>query len=146
MISMKSSNNNLMIIVLSIHLSLLGLIGFDFLGIGIPIFRQLLGFLYLSFIPGYLIVKILKIGDLEPTETILYSVGLSISALMFIGFFLNLIPYIFTCSNPISLSSFIIVFTLLIIILMFFCYSRGIRSLDFDIVKAIDFLSPKVLV
>lgn len=145
MINMKGNYKSLIIIV-SIHLSLLGLIGFDILGIDIPILRQLLGFLYLSFVPGYLIVKILKIGDIEPTETVLYSVGLSISALMFIGFFLNITSRIFGYSNPISLSSFMIVFTFLILTLMFFYYSRGISSSDFEVIKSINFLSPKVLV
>jgi uncharacterized membrane protein len=70
MINMKGNSKSLIIIVLSIHLSLLGLIGFDTLGIDIPILRQLLGFLYLSFVPGYFIVKILKIGNIEPAETV----------------------------------------------------------------------------
>ena len=42
----------ILIVVVSIQLGLLGSIGLGFVGFDIPILRQILGFIYLIFIPG----------------------------------------------------------------------------------------------
>jgi uncharacterized membrane protein len=52
----------------------------------IPILRQVIGFLYVTFIPGYVVLKLLKIGNLGALQTVLFSSGLSIALLMFLGF------------------------------------------------------------
>ncbi len=45
----------------------------------IVVARQVVGFLYLTFIPGFVILKLLKQDDLGLAETALFSVGLSIA-------------------------------------------------------------------
>ena len=65
-------------VVLAIQFALWGVIGLDAMGLQIPILRQLIGFIYLTFIPGIIILRILKLHKLGNIETVLYTVGLSI--------------------------------------------------------------------
>ena len=68
----------------------------------IPIARQVIGFAYFTFVPGLVIVKLLKIDKLNDVETILFSVGLSIVFLMLIGLFVNELGSLFSFSKPLS--------------------------------------------
>ncbi len=61
----------------------------DWVGISTYPIRQIVGFLCITFMPGYLILNILKINKLNMLERMLYSVGLSISFVMFTGLLLN---------------------------------------------------------
>ncbi len=54
-----------------------------------PIARQVLGFVFLSFVPGYLLLRVLRFSDYSPLDRVLFSLGLSISFVMFVGFFVN---------------------------------------------------------
>lgn len=57
-----------------IQIAMLGLIGLD-----IPILRQVIGFLYLTFVPGVVILRLLKIHRLGGAESILLSTGISLT-------------------------------------------------------------------
>ena len=96
------NSKKLLIVIISLQLAFLGLIALDSLGLGIPILRQVLGFLYLTFVPGILLLGILRINNLSTTETILYSVGLSLSFLMFTGTLINFLYPLIGISRPIS--------------------------------------------
>ena len=74
-------------VVLAIQFALWAVIGLDAVGLQIPILRQFIGFIYLTFIPGILILCVLKLHKLGNIETLLYTVGLSLASLMFTGFF-----------------------------------------------------------
>ncbi len=56
-----------------------------FLFFDVPIARQAVGILYLTFVPGYVFSKLLKLDNLEAIETILFSVGFSVAFLMLSG-------------------------------------------------------------
>jgi len=98
---------NLLTLILAIQLAVIGLSILDYFkfceyyGL-ILMIKQLLYFVYLTFIPGFIILEILQIRNLEFSEILLFSVGLSLSFLMFIGFFVNFILIIFGVKNPIS--------------------------------------------
>jgi len=47
--------------ILAIHFLLIGAIGLDYVGFSTSILRPTIGFIYLTFIPGYLIVRIIKL-------------------------------------------------------------------------------------
>lgn len=110
--------------VLSIQLAVWGAVGLDALGINIPIMRQVIVFIYLSFIPGYLILRILKIHKLSTVETLLYAVGLSLSFTMLSGVLINSVCPIFGFKKPISSLPLIISISTEIIILCIICYLR----------------------
>ena len=57
--------------------------------LNIPFLRQILGFLFLTILPGLLIFHILKLNKIESIEKFVLSVGLSISFIMFFGLLLN---------------------------------------------------------
>ena len=57
--------------------------------LNIPFLRQIIGFIFLTFLPGLLILQILKLNKTDSTEKFVLSVGLSISFLMFFGLLLN---------------------------------------------------------
>jgi uncharacterized membrane protein len=68
----------------------------------VPIVRQVVGFIYLTFIPGIVLIKAFKLNHMDLTETILFSVGLDIALLMFVGFFLNGLLFAAGFSSPLT--------------------------------------------
>jgi len=116
-------------VILAIQFAMLSVIVLDAIGFKIPIIIQFIGFGYLIFVPGILILRILKLHKLGNIETILYTVGLSISTLMFIGLFMNVTYPIFGISKPLSNLSFTITINILVFIL---CILSYVRDKDFS--------------
>jgi len=83
--------------MLGLHSLLYVVIGFD-----IPILRQIVGFTYFVFTPGLLLLKVIKLGVISKTDTILLSSGLSISLLMFVGLAVNFILPLLGFMRPLS--------------------------------------------
>ena len=132
-------------VVLAIQLALWGAISLDFVGIQIPIIRQLIGFIYLTFIPGIIILRILKLHKLGNIETLLYTVGLSIATLMFTGLLMNTVYPLFGISGPISITPLIITISFIVLAL---CVLSYIRDKDFSnpsFIDIEDILSPPAL-
>lgn len=95
--------NKFLTIVIAIQLAILGLMGISALGFDIPILRQIVGFIYLTFIPGLLILRIFRLYSIWDIETFLYSVGLSITFVMIVGLFINFFYPIVGIIKPISI-------------------------------------------
>ena len=55
--------------------------------LNVPFVRQISGFLYLTFIMGFLLIRVFGLETSNTVEPLLFSVGLSVSFLMFIGLF-----------------------------------------------------------
>lgn len=123
-------------VILSIPLALISLIGLDWLGFSIPILRQLVAFIYITFVPGIIILRILRLHKLGSIRTILYAAGLSISTMMCTGFLLNLL-YPALISMPISLMPLMAGFSIIVLILAVISYvrDRGYSSPDLIDVK-----------
>ena len=132
-------------IVLSIQLAILGLIGLDALGLSIPILRQLTGFIYLTFVPGILILRILKLHKLGNIETLLYTVGLSIATLMFTGLFMNAVYPIFGINKPISFVPLMITLSIVVLFLTILSYLRDKNFAEPELIDTGDLSSPMVL-
>ncbi|MFY9637859.1 MAG: DUF2206 domain-containing protein [Methanobacterium sp.] len=103
--------------------------------INIPIITQLIAFLYLTFIPGYLILRILRIHQMGSIKSLLFAVGLSLLSVMFIGFLANIIVPFIGISNPISIFHITVVITVYTIILSILSY---FRDKDYDAPSFID--------
>ena len=132
-------------LILAIQLAVWGVIGLDAIGLQIPILRQLIGFVYLTFVPGIILLRILKLHRLGNIETLLYTVGLSIATLMFTGLFMNTVYPFFGISGPISITPLIITISILVLIL---CILSYVRDKDYSNPGSIDvgeILSPPVL-
>jgi len=111
-------------LVLAIQLAVLGLVGLVALGFDIPVLRQLVGFIYLTFIPGLLILRMLRIHNLGTAETLLYSTGLSLAFLMLVGLLMNSLYPLMGLSGPISVLPLTITITVIILMLCFVAYWR----------------------
>ncbi len=89
----------------------------------IPGLRQIFSFLCLSILPGWLILQILHLNNLDLTKRLVLSLGISISFLMFGGLLLNfLYPFI---SAPLSWGPLLIAFNVTALILLFIAYWRN---------------------
>ncbi len=85
-------------------------------------FRELVGFVYLTFVPGLLILLILKVNIKNGTRLLLYSIGLSLTFLMFTGLFINTFLPLVGISKPISEISLLLTLTSTTLMLWVLCY------------------------
>ena len=132
-------------VVLVIQLAMWGVIGLDAMGLQIPILREFIGFVYLAFIPGIIILRILKLHKLGNIETLLYTVGLSIATLMFTGLFMNTVYPIFGISGPISIMPLIITISVVVLVLCVLSYTRDKDFSDPSFIDVRDVLSVPTL-
>ena len=109
---------------ISLLLAMLGLIGLASLGFDISGLRQIVGFLFLTFVPGILILRILKIHNVGIIESLLYSAGLSLAFVMATGVVANLAMPPLGISRPITLAPLLATFTIFFLILCFLAYVR----------------------
>ena len=75
----------------------------------VPVAKQVIGFLYLTFVPGFIIVKLLKLDESDGLEIVLFSAGFSVVFLMIIGLLTNEFYFIFGVSQPLSVVPLMIV-------------------------------------
>jgi uncharacterized membrane protein len=98
-----------LIVILGIQFSLLGIFGINNLGIETPLLRGIIGFISFSFVPGYLILRILNLNKLNSVESITYALGSSLVYNMILGTLLNvLLPLFNITSKPLSETSVLI--------------------------------------
>mgnify|MGYP005837550979 CR=1 FL=1 len=116
--------NKFLRIVFAFQIAILGIVGLDIINIHIPILREIITSIYLLFIPGILILRILKVHNISSIESLLYGVGLSVASLMFIGFFINIVFPVFGIFNPISFFYLIITIFIFTMILCVLSYIR----------------------
>jgi len=113
----------------------------------IPVARQTIGFLYVTFVPGYILIKLLKIKMKDITETVLFSTGLSVAVLMLIGLAVNETHSILAIQRPFSLPLLlpaINIFTLTCVVAAYL-KNRGKRaageSININLGKPLPFLA-----
>ena len=85
--------------------------------LNIPFLRQIFGFLFLTFLPGLLILQILKLNKIGSTEKFVLSVGLSIAFLMFFGLLINNSLLSLGYDTPLSTVPLLISFNIAFIVL-----------------------------
>ena len=140
-------NKKFLKVVLATQFALWGVICFDLMGLEIPVIRQIFTFIYLTFFPGYIILKILKLHDLCSIESLLYAIGLSLTTVMLTGIFTNTIYPMFGVNNPVSTTPLIITISIIVLLL---CFLACMRDKDYSqnkeyIVNVNEFLSPHAL-
>ncbi|WP_456420716.1 DUF2206 domain-containing protein [Thermococcus sp.] len=115
-----------LIITISVLIGLNSAVLADYLGIHLPLIRQVLGFVALTFLPGYLLLKILRTRLESTSERIFMSVALSISIVMFMGIFANFIYPFIGIKRPITLKPLLITFDLIVIFLLIVQQKRSL--------------------
>jgi len=114
----------LLALSISLLVAVIGLAGLGSLGIDVPVLRQVAGFIFLTFIPGALILRILKIHNLSATESLVYSAGLSIAFVMFSGAFIDFLLPLTGIRQPITLLPVTASMAVLMLILMAVAFVR----------------------
>ena len=112
------------ILIFALQLATFGVIGAGLLGLHLPVLRPLVRFLYLLFVPGYLILRALKVHDLESVDTVLYAIGASLAALMMTGVLLNVFGPVFHVEKPLSVLPITLTISALVLSLSVVCYLR----------------------
>lgn len=73
----------------------------------IPILRPVLGFLWLSLIPGYAFLRILKLDEWSLLDIVVFSAGLGLAIVMLLALILNSVcPAINSIDQSISIKPF----------------------------------------
>ncbi|MCJ7632028.1 DUF2206 domain-containing protein [Candidatus Bathyarchaeota archaeon] len=95
----------------------------------ISIIRQFFGFFYLTFIPGYLLLRIFGISNISDIEKVIFSIATSLAFLMFIGLLTDQLLPIFGVDRPLSFLYLTTVYGISIPILAAILYiTRGMNE------------------
>ena len=94
----------------------------------ISIFRSVVGFVYLLFVPGFVIFRLFRLKNVDLCERVFFSVCLSIAFLMLFGLFLDLIGPLAGFSQPLSTDLIVVGLSLVLLPLSFF----GVDGESFD--------------
>ena len=78
-----------LLVTVVLQIVFLGSAGLNAIGMPLLIVQQVTGCIFLLFIPGVLLLRVLRLHNLGPVATPLYAVGLSIATLMFSGLLIN---------------------------------------------------------
>lgn len=110
------------ITLLITHISLWLTIIFD-----VPVARQVIGFIYLTFVPGFVILRLFN-AKFVFTEKLLFSVGLSIGFVMGIGLLVNSFGPFLGVFKPLSTETMILAISIPTVVCIFAGWNKG----DFD--------------
>lgn len=91
----------------------------------IPFLRQILGFLFLTFFSGLLILQILNLNKIGYTEKFILSIGLSISFLILFGLLINNLLLGLGYETPLTIIPLLVSFNLALIVLAIIAYKEN---------------------
>lgn len=127
-------------IALALQIAILSIICLDLFGLQIPILSEIIGFIYLTFIPGVLLLKIFRFRALKLVDSLLYSVGLSIAFIITTGLLANEIYPALGILKPISFVPLMSTISVFVLVLWFISYLRfgaSSQSIQFKLTRAI---------
>ena len=109
--------------IASLQLAVWVVLGLNAAGVQIPILREVLALVYLLFVPGIILLRVLRLHHLNIIEGVLYTVGLSAATVMLTGLFINA-AYVFITPQPLSLLPFMGTMTAVVVVLCLVSYRR----------------------
>jgi uncharacterized membrane protein len=108
----------------------------------VPLARQVIGFLYLTYVPGFILVGLLRLNKLDTAQTLLFSTGFSVSSLMFLGLLVNELFPVLGVHNPLSPWPLMVAMNSLVV---GFCLVNYLSKKDFRVFVKIQKPSPWIL-
>ena len=102
-------------VVLTVQALVFIMVGLDAVGLHLLVVNQVIGFVYLTFIPGILLLKIFKFRELHLVDRLLYSVGLSIAFIIVTGLLVNALYPAIGILKPISFAPLIFTISALVL-------------------------------
>jgi uncharacterized membrane protein len=101
-VSLSLTPTGTVVLLLGVQLALLAFVLFARLGYQFSLLRATVAVLYLTIVPGFLVLEVIGIDPEERTDYLLYAVGLSVVSFMFIGVVANFVLRALGVANPIS--------------------------------------------
>lgn len=115
---------NCLRVVISLQLALMAVLVLESIGFPLTFARVPLSLAFILFIPGILLLRILRIHALSTPETLLYAVGLSISLLMFLGLGMSVTCPITGIPRPMTEVPVVVAINALVLVLCGLSYLR----------------------
>lgn len=114
--------------MLIISISMMSAFNFSILsslvGIEIPLARQISGLLVLTFLPGYLLLKITEERNKSPSEIIFFSIALSVAIVLITGTTINFVLPRLGVNKPLSIIPLWVTFNILMTLLVLVSYLK----------------------
>ncbi|MGZ4882896.1 MAG: DUF2206 domain-containing protein [Halobacteriota archaeon] len=104
-------------LVAGLQLAVWIVVGTDAIGVPVPILRELIVLIYLLGVPGVLLLRVLRLHHLNVIEGVLYAVGLSVTAMMLTGLFINAVYVHGITATPLTLLPFLTTMTAVVVAL-----------------------------
>lgn len=111
-------------VIFSLQLAIWGVIGCGVEGLELPALRAFVGFVYLSYVPGVVVLRGLRIHGLGNIKTLLFAVGLSLSILMLDGLLLSVVYGAFAPSQVFTTGSVVLSTSCLVAVFAGIAYLR----------------------
>ena len=118
------------------------------IALNIPVARQVLCFIYLTLVPGIVLLKVIDVHGLNSTEKFLFSIGLSVALVMFLGLIINQIGISFGFSVGFYIPSLLLATNFVVSFLCILCYFLnrdmpwGERKLNFSLLGVLTICLP----
>ena len=96
-------------------------------GLYIPVLNQVTGFVFIAFVPGLLLLRVLRVNDINPVEALAYIVGLSLFCSMACAALINFLLPPLGLAHPITPLPLVISLSILIAALMAAAWLRERR-------------------
>ncbi len=113
---------NAVMFILAIHILLFVSVFLD-----VPILRQCVGFVFLTFLPGFVILRALRIRTDSVAVEFSLSVSLSVAFVMFVGLLVNTLYPLLGISAPLSTLPLMVTTGALTLAIFIFSQTRGIK-------------------
>ena len=107
-----------LVVCISIIIAAWLMVALHYLAIDILIIQQIIGFVFLTLLPGYIVLRIFKLHNINPIESLLYSVGISLVFIFVTGTVANFLLPGWGLQRPISIIPIMVCSTILIILLL----------------------------
>jgi uncharacterized membrane protein len=95
----------------------------------IPIFTEIIVFLFLSFIPGIALLRLFELKKISFLDTIIFSVGLSIFFVMFVSLLVNELYLFLGLSHPLSMLPLTVALSVFTLALFLIGYRRDVLEI-----------------
>jgi uncharacterized membrane protein len=105
-------------------------------GVRIPVIQAVNGFVFLTLVPGVLLMRILRIHSINIIESISYSVGLSLAFIMFSGAAINIALPFMKINQPLSTYPMLTTLTIEIAVLAVFTWLRDRNYVNNTVVRS----------
>lgn len=141
----SDKNREFIIFIIPVQIVFIVLVILRLTGLYIPVLSTALIILYLSFLPGILILHILKLGHSSISMTICYSVGISLIFNMMLGFLMNVIFHSLDIQHPLSTLPILITWAVVLGILTIIAFRKEQAINLFETFRIAELLNPRLL-